>query len=136
MLTQSGQQAGQLTPGRAHQLTDRSHPDIAEQVPQCLHDRGVGQGAIADGHTATAQHPGPLGSAAGCHLGDQAGLADTGLAPHKDDGRYPICGPHSGRLQEFQLLDAAYEGRAAHAAFHLAGIIAPDRPEGNAGSTG
>src|SRR5512132_2517449 len=48
----------------------------------------------------------------GRQLGDQAGLADAGLAPHQDDGRFPICGPHPGRLQEPQLLDTADEGRA------------------------
>ena len=133
---QGGQQAGKLGPGRADQLSDRSHPDIGDQRPQDLHDRGIGQGAIADRHTAPGQHPGPVGGAAARQLGDQAGLADAGLAPHQDDGRVSICGPPPGRLQELQLLDAADEGGARHAAAHLAGIIPRDRPEGNGGRTG
>ena len=132
---QGGEQARQLGPGRADQLADRSHPDIGDQRPQDLHDWGIGQGTITDRHTAPDQHSRPLGSAAGRQLGDQAGLANTGLAPHQDDSRVSICGPPPGRLQELQLLDPADEGRAAHAAAHLAGIIARDRPEGNGGRT-
>jgi hypothetical protein len=106
---QGGEQAGKLGPGRADQLSDRSHPDIAEQDPQGLHDRGIGPGHHADRHTAPDQHPGPLGGTAGRQFGDKAGLADTGLAPHQDDSRVSICGPPPGRIQEFQLLDAADE---------------------------
>ena len=130
---QGGQQPGKLRPGRADQLTDRSHADIGDQRPHCLHDRGIGQGAVTDRHTAASQHPRPVIGAAARQLGDQARLADTGLAPHQDDGRVSICGPPPGRLQELQLLDAADEDRARHAAAHLAGIIPRDRPEGNGG---
>ena len=76
---------------------------------------------------------GPIAGAAARQLGNQARLADTGLAPHKDDGRFSICGPHPGRLQELELLDAADEGRAHDTAARLAGIIACDRPKRNGG---
>jgi hypothetical protein len=135
-LAQRGQQAGHLRPGGADQLADRTHADIAEQGPQRLHNRGVRQGTIADRHTAASQHPHPLGGAAARQLGDQTRLADTGFAPHQDDGRVGICGPPPGRLQELQLLHAADEDRARHATAHLAGIIPRDRPERNGGRMG
>src|SRR5829696_4738937 len=53
--------------------------------------------------------------------------------PDQDDGRFGICGPPPGGLEGLELLDAADEGGARHAAAHLAGIIARDRPEGNGG---
>jgi hypothetical protein len=131
--TQGGQQTGKLWPGRADQLANRSHPDIAEQGPQGLRDRGVRQPIAAHRDAAAIQHPGPVGGTAGGQLGNQAGLADTGLAPHQDDGRLTICGPHPGRLQDLELLDTANQGRALHAAAHLAAIIPRDRPERNGG---
>jgi hypothetical protein len=97
---------------------------------------GVRQGAVTDRYTAAHKHPGPIGGAAAGQLGDQAGLADAGLAPHQDDGRFPICGPSPGRLEGLELLDTANEGWARHAAAHLAGIIPRDRPEGNGGRKG
>jgi hypothetical protein len=130
-LAKGGYQARELRPGGADQLADRSHADLTEQAAQGLHDRGVGKSAIADGHAAAHEHPHPVGGAAAGALRDQARLADTGLAPHQDDGRISVCDPLPGRLEDLQLLDAADEGRARHAAAHLAGIIPRDRPEGN-----
>jgi hypothetical protein len=130
-LSQGGQQACELRPGGADQLADRFHADLTEQVAQDLDDGGVGQSAIADGHAAADEHPHPGAGAAAGAFRDQARLADTGLAPHQDDGRISVCGPLPGRLEELQLLCAADEGGARDAAAHLAGIIARDRPEGN-----
>ena len=62
---QGGQQPSKFTPGGADQLTDRSNADVGGKGSHGLHDRGIGQGAIADRHTATNQHPGPLGGASG-----------------------------------------------------------------------
>ena len=61
---------------------------------------GLGQGAVADRHTTPGQHRVPVRGASD-QLGDQAGLADAGLAPHQDDSRVSICGPPPGRLQSF-----------------------------------
>ena len=133
---QGGKQAGQLGPGRADELTYSADADIGEQGPQDLHDRGIRQGAIADRHTATGQHPGPLGGTAGRQLGDKSRLADAGFAPHQDDGRVSIRGPPCGRLEGLEFRDTADEGGARHAAAHLAGIIPRDRPEENGGPTG
>jgi hypothetical protein len=69
-------------------------------------------------------------------FGNQAGLADVGLAPQQDDGRLAICGSPPGRLKGLEYLDPADKGRARCAAAHLAGIIARDRPEGKACNTG
>jgi hypothetical protein len=77
------------------------------------------------------QYSHPLDGATGRELHNQAGLADTGLAPHQDDGRFAICGPHPCRLEGLQLLDPANQGRARHAAAHLAAIIPRDPPERN-----
>jgi hypothetical protein len=41
-----------------------------------------------------------MGGAPSGEFGNQAGLADAGLAPHKDDGRLAICGPPPRRLQK------------------------------------
>jgi hypothetical protein len=57
----------------------------------------------------------------------------TRRRPHQDDDRLGICGPPPGHLEGLQLLDPADEGRARHAATHLAGIIPRDRPQGNGG---
>ena len=81
-LTQRGRQAGQLLPGRTGELAHRIHAELLWQGPQCLHDRGVGQPVAAHGDAAARQHPDPIGGAADGQLGDQAGLADAGLAPH------------------------------------------------------
>ena len=134
-LARPGRAAGGPAPRQDGPTSSRtaSTPTSAGKGPQRLHDRGIGQGALADRHTAAGQHPRPVGGAAGGQFGDQAGLADAGLAPHQDDGRVPICGPPPGRLEELELLDAADEGRARHAAAHLAGIIPRDRPERNGG---
>jgi hypothetical protein len=77
-----------------------THPHFIAQGAQRLHDRGVRQRAIANRHTAADKYPCPIGCAMARQLGAQAGLADTGLAPHPDDGRCSICGPHPGRLQD------------------------------------
>ena len=130
-LAQSRQQPGQFWPGRADQPTDGAGAEVTNQSPQPLHDRRIWQGAVADRHTASGQHAGPVGSAAGGQLGHQASLAHTGLAPHQDDGRLAVCRPSQGRLEDMKLLDTADKGRAHHAAAHLAGIIPRDRPEGN-----
>jgi hypothetical protein len=106
-----------------------THPHFIMQGAQRLHDRGVRQRTLADRHTAPDQHPGPVDGAAAGQLGDQARLADTGFAPHQDDGRVSICGPPPGCLEGLELLDAADKGRARHAAAHLAGIIPRDRPD-------
>jgi hypothetical protein len=97
---QGGQQARHLWPGRPHQLTHGAGTEVGKQRPQRFRDRGVGQGTLTNGHAAARQHPGPVGGAAAGQLGDQAGLADAGLAPHQDDGRFAIRGPPPGRLQE------------------------------------
>jgi hypothetical protein len=133
-LAQPGGQAGELRPGEPDEPADGLRAQLGQQDSQGLHDRGIRQGAVADRHTAPGQHPGPIRGACD-QLGDQAGLADTGLAPHQDDGRFAICGPPSGRLEGLELREAADEGGARHAAAHLAGIIARDRPEGNGGRT-
>jgi hypothetical protein len=135
-LAERGQHAGQLGPGRAGQLADPCHPDLAEQAPQRLHDRGVRQGAVADRQAATGQHPHPVVGAAARQLGDQARLSNTGFAPHEDDGRVAIRGPLPGRFEDAELLDTADQGGARRTTAHLAGIIARDRPEGNVGRSG
>ena len=132
-LAKGGQQAGKLTPGGADKLADGAGADIGKQAAQGLHERRVRERAVADRDATPGQHPGPIGGATGGQLGHQAGLADAGLAPHQDDGRISVCGPHPGRLQELQLLDPADQGRALHAVAHLAGIIPRDRPERNGG---
>jgi len=55
----------------------------------------------------------------------------TPARPHQDHGRLTICSPPPGRLEGLQLVDPADEGRARHAAAHLAGIIPRDRLKGN-----
>ena len=77
-----------------------THPHFIMQGAQRLHDRGVRQRAIANRHTAADKYSCPIGCAMARQLGAQAGLADTGLAPQQDDGRFSICGPHPGRLQD------------------------------------
>jgi hypothetical protein len=134
--TQRGQQAGQLRPRRTDQPADLHHADLSDQRPQGLNDRRIGQGAVAHRHAAARQHPGPVGGATADQLGDQACLANPGLAPHQDDGRLGGCRPPPGRLKDLELLDAAHKGRAGHAAAHLAGIIPHARPEGNGGRVG
>jgi hypothetical protein len=135
-LTQGGQQAGELWPGGADQLADRAHAGLAEQDPECLHDRAVRQGAVADRHAAAGEHPGSVGGTADLQLSDQACFADAGFAPHEDDGRFGGCGPPPGRIEGLELLDPADEGGARHTAAHLAGIIPRQRREGNGGAKG
>jgi hypothetical protein len=130
-LAQGGQQAAQLGPARTDQLAQGRHIQLGIKVSQRLHNRRVGQAVFADRHAPSGQHPGPIRGAAGGQLGDQAGLAHPGLAPHQDDDRLAICGPPPGRLENLEFLDTANEGRARHAAAHLAAIIDRDPPERN-----
>jgi hypothetical protein len=133
-FAEGGEQAGKLWPGRADEPAHRVRAELGDQRPQHLHDRGIRQGPVGHRHAAAAKHPGGGGGATSGQLGDQARLADAGFAPQQDDGRFAGCGPHPGRLEDIQLLDAADECRARHAAAHLAGIIAPALPQGNGAS--
>jgi hypothetical protein len=96
---------------------------LSRQGAERLHDRRIRQGAVANGQAAARQNPNPTRAAAGDQLGDQACLTDAGLAPHKNDSRLAVCGPHLCRFEKRELLDAAHKGWARHAAAHLAGII-------------
>jgi hypothetical protein len=121
---------------RAHYFAGALRPRHRRPGPAAPPRLGHTAGRHRRPGTAPRQHPHPNRGAAAGQLGDQAGLAHPGLAPHQDDGRVSICGPPPGRLQELQLLDAANQGRARHTAAHLAGIIPRDRPEGNGSRTG
>jgi hypothetical protein len=135
-LAEAGEQASYLRPGWADHSADLFHADLGDQGPQSLHDRRIGQGTVAHGQAAADQHPGPVAGATGDQLGDEACLADTGLAPHQDDSRLGGCRPPPGRLEDPELPDAADEDRACHATAHLAEIIPRARPEWNGGRIG
>jgi hypothetical protein len=72
---------GVSPPGRADQLADLVHADFGDQGPQDPPRSAHRAGRRRPGHTAADQHPGPVGGAPADQLGDQACLADTGLAP-------------------------------------------------------
>jgi hypothetical protein len=40
------------------------HAEVGDQGPQGLHDRRIGQGAVADRYAATGQHSGLVAGAA------------------------------------------------------------------------
>jgi hypothetical protein len=129
-LSQGGRQAGQLRPGGADQLADRAHAEVGEQDPQRLHDRGVGRAPSPTGTQPPASTRVPSLAQRLVSSAIRRVLPTPASPPHKDDGRVAACGPLSGRLEGLELLDAADEGRARHAAAHLAEIIPRDRPEG------
>jgi len=97
------------------------------QRPQRLHDRGVGQPAAAELDATADQHPGARRLGPCRQLGDEAGLADAGLAAEQDDRRLARAGTLEGRLQPAQLLGPSDEDRAAHPLGHAAIMAQPGR---------
>jgi hypothetical protein len=135
-VAEGRQQAGQLRPGRPGQRPDRLHPDLGHQVPEGLDRRGEGQAAVGDRHAAADQDPIAVPDPPGGELGDQACLADAGLAPHQEDRRRAAVRLLQRLVERCQLARPTDEGGAGHLPAHLAGIIAPVPLDGNRVSTG
>jgi hypothetical protein len=128
-----GDEPSQLRAGAAQHPLQLLRVHGAGERAQRLDHRRIRQDPFPDIQAAPGECDGADLADGAEQFGDQAGLADAGLAPHQDDGRFPICGPPSSRLESLKLLDAADKGRAVHTAAHLAGIIPRDRPERNGG---
>jgi hypothetical protein len=90
----------------------------AGQGAQRLDHRGVGQHALGDVQAATTQrHHTRLGCVVG-QLGDQAGLADAGLARHHHDGGLAAGRPLQHRPQLGELAITAHQHRAGDTPDH------------------
>ena len=127
-----GHQAGQLASARSEERRQRPRVDVAEERPERLDERPVRKPAGPEREAAADEDA----DARSRHLirecGDQAGLADPGLARHDDDPRFAGRRPRVG-LGEAPELSLPPDETLAASTIHDAAMIgapkcAPSRP--------
>jgi hypothetical protein len=120
-----GQEPAKTTAGRAEhlgQLVRRADPG---QRTQRVDERGERQPLGAELDAMAGQHRETGVGCAPGQLGDQAGLADAGLARDDREARLGLRGPLQQRGQRRDLLAPSDEDRALHRLAHsLHGAIA------------
>jgi len=113
-----GHQPDQLPAGPAQDPLQLAGVEDADQRPQRLHHRRVGEDALADVQAAAAEGDGaPLAGPAE-QLGHQPGLADAGLARHHHDGGPAGRGPLERGVEPRDLGGPADQNRTGDSPRH------------------
>ena len=115
-----GHQPGQLGPGPAQHPLQLGRVQQADQRPQRLDQRGVGQDAVADVQAAAAEGDGAALAGPAEQPGHQPGLADAGLARHHQDGGPAGCRPLERGLEPRDLGGPADQNRTGNSPRHAA----------------
>ena len=115
---QLGDEPGELGRRRPDRVTQLPSRDLGDQRPEDLDDRAERQAVVAERDAAPGQDQrvGPsVGADPGHELGDQAALADPGLAVDQRERRLTVGGRRDGRLELCELRAATDEDRAGDA---------------------
>jgi hypothetical protein len=125
-----GDQPGQLRPPGPDHLLQGGRVEVADQLPQRLGDRRVGQGALTGVQATADEHPraGRLGT--GGELAQQAGLADPRFTAKQQHARRRAS---QRPVEPRELLGAADELRAGDAAHGRIIRLRPQRGNGPGG---
>jgi hypothetical protein len=118
LRAQLGHQPGQLGAGPAQHPVQLPRAQRHGQRPQRLHQRRIGQDPFADVQAAAGERDRAELAGPADQVGDQPGLADTGLARHHHDGGPAGRGPFEGHLELGGLGVAADQNRAGDSAGH------------------
>jgi hypothetical protein len=102
-LPELGQQAGQQRPPGPDQLVQRRRLQPPAQAAERLGHGRVGQRRLAELDAAADQHLPAAAAGLGGEPGDQAGLADAGLAADAQGQRVAAAGVGERRLETAQL---------------------------------
>ena len=125
LLPGGGQQAAEAGHGGDQRRDQLGLVRAGAHVTEGVDERHVGQADVAHLEAPADQHPGAASGGLGRQLGEQAGLADTGLAGHQRHRRTAGLRPRQ-QLQELgELLGPADErrtGRIHHPGKYRAGL--------------